>query len=131
KYEKTVANHPTAWPQEQRSRVRALIWKRMGDNAVHHAEEPGEDLPFMPFPPAKPKPLKPSAEECFRRSLELATNLLETHEALAGYYLISGQLAKAEQARRDLLAHFPQDVKTLEILAGMCLARKDYPEMLR
>lgn len=116
------------WPADHKPLARALLWKRMGDNAAHHEEADGA---FDDFPVTfKRRTPRPSAEACYRRSLELNPKHLETHQALAAYLLHAHRLQEAEQAGRDLLTHFPRHVETMKILAGLCTARKDFGEAL-
>jgi tetratricopeptide (TPR) repeat protein len=129
KFEKSVANHPQAWPAGQAERVRALVWNHMGSNAA--AVPDLDDLPLPPFlrnHPNRPRPLKPSAEHCFEESLKLAPAVLETHEKLVDLYLRQRKPKKAEQAARRLLKHFPDNVPTLEALADLRIEANDYPE---
>lgn len=132
-YENAVAHNPPAWPSEQARRVRALIWCRMGRNAAS-IPDPDKipDLPpFLRDHPDRPRPLSPSAPECFRRSLELAPDQLEAHEALLHYYKQEQDLEAAEQAARRLLEHFPEHVPTLEELADIRGYQGDHAESLQ
>jgi tetratricopeptide (TPR) repeat protein len=132
KFEKAVADHPQAWPGEQAARVRALVWQHMGKNA---ASIPGADKdkdlpPFLRNHPDRPKPLKPSAEDCFRKSLALAPDQAETYEELFRHYRSSGQDAKAIKVGDDLLARFPDRVETLAELGALHLKRQEYARAL-
>src|SRR5262249_46573516 len=105
KYEQDVAASPNVWPDGQAVRVRALIWRHMGQNA---ASLPGEELlaqlpPVLRNHPGRPKPLTPSAEKCFLRSLELAPDQLETHAALFEHYRKTAKEPKALKAGEELL----------------------------
>jgi tetratricopeptide (TPR) repeat protein len=132
-FETSVARNPSAWPGEQARRVRALVWCRMGRNAasVPDADKIPDLPPFLRDHPDRPRPLSPSASECFRRSLELASDQLSAHEDLLHYYQQEGQEAEAEQAARRLLEHFPDHVPTLEALAEMRGHRGDSVESLQ
>jgi tetratricopeptide (TPR) repeat protein len=132
KFEKAVAGHPQAWPGEQAARVRALVWQHMGRNA---ASIPGADKdkdlpPFLRNHPDRPRPLKPSAEECFRKSLDLAPDQAETYEELFRHYRNHGQDAKAIKVGDDLLARFPDRVETLAELGELHLKRQEYARAL-
>ena len=72
-------SHPAAWPGEQLNRARALVWYHMGLNAVNVPDiDAIPDLPpFLRDHPDRPRPLTPTAEQCFRHSLELAPDHLE------------------------------------------------------
>jgi tetratricopeptide (TPR) repeat protein len=132
RFEKSVADHPAAWPGEQAQRVRALVWCHMGLNAAS-VPDPKElpDLPgFLRDPFASLRPLSPSAEKCFQRSLELAPDQLETHRALFEHYRRRDKDARAEETARRLLERFPEHVPTLEALADLRMRRQDYAEAL-
>jgi tetratricopeptide (TPR) repeat protein len=132
KYEKEIADDPKAWPAGQADRVRALIWLRMGRNAagIPSPEEMARLPAFLRDHPDRPRPLKPSAEECFRRSLELAPDLLEAHEALLQMHRRAGQNAKAEKTARALLKQFPDHLPTLEALSDLLMEKEEYAEAL-
>jgi tetratricopeptide (TPR) repeat protein len=125
-FERSLAASP-AWPGEQAGRARALVWKHMGSNAA--AVPDLANLPLPPFlrdHPRRPRPLKPTAEECFQRSLELAPDQLDTHEELLHYYLDQEKPKKAEAAARELLQRFPDHVPTLLALADLRVEAQDY-----
>jgi tetratricopeptide (TPR) repeat protein len=127
-FERDVATNSAAWPGEQAKRVRALVWCHMGRNAAS-VPDPDKipDLPpFLRDYPDRPRPLKPSAEECFRHAIELAPDQLEPYEALFEYYQKEEQDDQAETAARQLLDHFPEHVPTLRALGELCL-RRDKP----
>ncbi len=129
KFEKSVAAHPAAWPAGQTGRVRALIWSHMGTNAASVPDFDRLDLPpFLRNHPARPRPLKPSAEQCFEQSLKLAPDVLETHEHLVELYRDRRNLKKAEAAARRLLARFPDHVPTLVTLGDLRMEARDYAE---
>jgi tetratricopeptide (TPR) repeat protein len=127
RFEKSVAGNP-AWPADQAERVRALVWYHMGQNAARSADfDSLPDLPpFLRDHPDRPRPLKPSAEACFQRSLELAADQLATHEALFHYFQERKQYAKAEKAAQKLLECFPDHAPTLEALADLLMRRGEY-----
>ena len=83
---------------------------------------------FLRNHPSRPKPLKPSPEECFEQSLKLAPDVLETHEQLVDLYRQRRNAKKAEQAARRLLERFPEHVPTIEALADLRMTAHDYPE---
>jgi tetratricopeptide (TPR) repeat protein len=100
----------------------------MGSNAA--AVPDLDDLPLPPFlrdHPSRPKPLKPTAEQCFEQSLKLAPDVLETHEKLVDLYLNPRMSKKAEQAARRLLERFPNHVATINTLADLRMEACDYP----
>lgn len=130
-FDKTV-EHNSFWPAEQRSRVRAMIWQRMGDNADAVPELPDDSLlpPFLRNHPDRPKPLKPGPEKCYEKSLQLAPDRLETHQALLDHFLKTEDNAKAEAAARRLLQHFPDHALTLEQLGDVLMKEEKYAEAL-
>ncbi len=131
-YEQSVAADRHTWPGDQADRVRALVWLHMGHNAADAAELPELDElpPFFRNRPGKPRPLKPSAEECFEKSIALAPDQLEPYIALVAYFLDENKDGKAEKAARRLLAHFPDHVPTLEQLGELRMKKRDYGEAL-
>jgi tetratricopeptide (TPR) repeat protein len=132
KYEQTLADNATAWPADHVKRVRALIWLHMGKNAamVPDLDQLPELPPFLRNHPDRPRPLKPSAEQCFKKSLKLAPDLLETHEALFDYLHARNDHGKTIAAGRQFLGRFPDHVGTLESLADLLMATEQYAEAL-
>lgn len=124
-FEKDVAKNSKAWPGEQAVHVRALILAHMGKLAADFEDDLADDDDFFPFAPRRRKKssrrLKPSAEECFRRSLELAPKVLSTHEALFQHYVVIEDDEKALQAGKNLIEHFPDHAPTLEALSGLAM----------
>jgi tetratricopeptide (TPR) repeat protein len=131
-FEQTVSQNPAAWPGDQANRVRALVWSHMGHNAASIPDV--KDIPHLPpflrDHPDRPKPLKPTAEECYERSLELAPDQLATYADLVEYYEEKHKPKKAEQAARRLLKRFPDHVLTLEKLADLLMEKGEYQETL-
>jgi tetratricopeptide (TPR) repeat protein len=80
--------------------------------------------------PDRPRPLKPSAEECFKKSLALAPDQVETHEELFRYYRQHDQDDKAVRAANDLLARFPDRVEALADLGELHMNQQRYAEAL-
>ena len=121
-----------ALPPRVARRVRALIWCHMGENAAS-VPDPDKipDLPpFLRDHPDRPRPLHPSAAECFEHSLELAPDHLQAHEGLLHYYTQESNQAGAEQAARRLLEQFPEHVPTLEALSDLLGYQDRYAEAL-
>jgi tetratricopeptide (TPR) repeat protein len=133
-YEQEIAAHPERWPGDQANHARAFIWQRMGQNAASlskgRRKSQGGFL-FGSFEDEEASAsLKPSAEKCFQKSLELAPDLLETHEALVRYHLEAKHESKAEKAAQQLLQHFPDHVPTLELLSDLRRKHGDYTTAL-
>jgi tetratricopeptide (TPR) repeat protein len=131
-YEKDIAAHPEAWPGEQAARARALVWQHLGRNA---AMIPGPRkmarLPrYLRDDLDRPRPLKPSAEQCFEKAIELAPDQIEPYEDLFRHYRDEGEDAKALKAARRLLERFPDHVPTLEEFGDMQIKRGAYVEGL-
>jgi tetratricopeptide (TPR) repeat protein len=131
-FEQTVAQTLAAWPGDQGRRARALVWAHMAHNAssIPDVKDLPELPPFLRNRADRPKPLKPSAEECFERSLELAPDQLATYADLVGYYEERQKPKKAEQAARRLLDRFPDHVPTLEKLGDLVMEKGEYAEAL-
>jgi tetratricopeptide (TPR) repeat protein len=131
-YEKEIADRAASWPGGQADRARALIWQRMGRNAASiPTPRRGQRRGFDPFGLDEPEgPLKPPAEKCLEKSLELAPDLLETHEELVRLHLEAKRESKAEKAARQLLKQFPEHVPTLELLGDLRRKHGDYAEAL-
>ena len=131
-YEQEIASHPESWPGDQARYARALIWHHMGQNAASIPEPSKKQRRSMSlFDDDEPlAPLKPPAEKCFQKSLELAPDLLESHDALVHYHLEAKREGKAEKAARQLLEHFPNHVPTLELLSDLRRKHGDYAAAL-
>jgi tetratricopeptide (TPR) repeat protein len=130
RYEEWIAHTPARWPGALGNRARALILERMGRLARDFLAGPGEDeeeLDFFDFfsgprgkkakKAAKPKPLNPPADECFRRAAELAPDWVVPATELIEEY--TGQPAKALAAVGTLLQRFPNNLATLESAARL------------
>jgi tetratricopeptide (TPR) repeat protein len=74
-----------------------------------------------------PEPLDPPPEECFRRALELAPNLLEAHTKRLEFLRRHDKTAEAIKAGEQLLALFPDHVEALEQVADL-YQRKERPD---
>jgi tetratricopeptide (TPR) repeat protein len=101
----------------------------MGANAAAVPDLEGLPLPeFLRDHPARPRPLRPSAEQCFEQSLKFAPDVLETHENLVELYRVQRKLNKAVAAARRLLERFPDHVPTLVTLGDLRMGAHDYAE---
>jgi tetratricopeptide (TPR) repeat protein len=132
-YEQEIAAHPERWPGDQANHARAFIWQHMGQNAASLPEprRKQQRRAFGMFGDMDTQAaLNPPAEKCFQKSLALAPDLLETHEALVRYHLEAKREGKAEKAARQLLQHFPDHVPTLELLSDLRRKRGDYATAL-
>jgi tetratricopeptide (TPR) repeat protein len=129
-FEKEVAANPGKWPGEQGTLARALIWQRMGDNAAMiPTKEQRRKLPrFLRDLGEMPNPLKPSAEECYTKSLELAPDLIDAHEGLIDCLMKAEKFKPATQAAERMLERFPDHVETLQKLAALHLAQHEIPD---
>jgi tetratricopeptide (TPR) repeat protein len=119
--DKEIAQKPQNWPGDQLNVARALVWLRMGKNAASiPPPELRESLPrFLRDLDALPKQLKPGAEACFKKALELAPNLLEAHTDLFHFHQRHGNVRKAIDAGLRLLELFPDHVQTFEEVAEL------------
>jgi tetratricopeptide (TPR) repeat protein len=131
-YEKDVADRPEMLAPGQAQRARALIWLRMGENAASLPTPAARKKlpPHLRGPMAPPPPLRPTAEQCLERSLELAPDLLEAHQALFRWHRDEGRPARAEKAARKLLERFPDHVETLSELARLLREKEQFAESL-
>jgi tetratricopeptide (TPR) repeat protein len=131
-FEKSVAGS-RAWPGLQADRARALVWWHMGHNAdeVPELDELPDLPPFLRGRFQRPRPLKPSAEECYARSLALAPDQIEPYLAVLRHHLKKEQRGKAEKAARKLLGQFPDHAATLETLGDLRMSAQDYAEGIR
>ena len=86
------------------------IWLHMGRNAaaIPDDEEMAKLPAFLRDHPDRPQPLNPSAEQCYRRALELAPDLLEAHEGLVQLHLRARRNGKAEKAARQTVGTIPR-----------------------
>ncbi|HZT80267.1 MAG TPA: hypothetical protein VFA26_08600, partial [Gemmataceae bacterium] len=128
-FEKSVAANRAAWPDGQADHARALVWLHMGKNAaaLPDADKLKKLPPFLrDLADRLPKPPKPPADECFRRSIELVPDLLEAHQALFDFYRERDQVPKAIKAGREMVQRFPKNVAALESLADLLLKQADY-----
>lgn len=131
-FEASVATNPS-WPAAQANRVRALVWRRMGDNAASMPnDEMMKQLPaFLRDHIDRPRALRPGAAECYQRSLELAPDQLASYQALIDLHAgPNGSVEEMEKAARRLLEHFPDHVETLGQLAAILTKNKEYEEAL-
>jgi tetratricopeptide (TPR) repeat protein len=130
KYEQSVANHPEVWPSGQAARVRALVWLRMGNNAASIPDNAmlKDAPPWIKNMPGRPKALKPTAEQCFQRSLALDPELVDVHEELFDFYRVRKQEAKAVEVGKKLLERFPEHLPTLSALSELLMTQGDHAE---
>jgi tetratricopeptide (TPR) repeat protein len=125
-FEKEIAAHPEAWPGKSGTRARAIIWEHMGQMAATiPAGEQLKKLPsFLRNHPDRPKPLKPGAEECYRKSIELAPDQPEVYLLLFHHLRDSNKKAKAIKVGRDLLKRKPDHFEMLLELGSLLLNEK-------
>ena len=129
-YEKELAQSPVLLLGEDAGRARALIWRHMGDNAASMTlPEKGPRLPdFLRDSLDQLPPLKPSAEQCYRRAAELAPESVEVVQALFDFCRDEGKEDEAVSAGHRLLAAFPEHGPTLESLGELLVRRQEYAE---
>jgi len=126
KYEEWIAKSPNRWPPAQAARARALILERMGQLAHDWLEDEGEDDDLDDFfsmfsrnrrrAPVQRKPLKPSAEECFRQASELAPDRVGPAMSLLKEFASNPE--KAAIALQEVLQRFPNDLTILQQAAS-------------
>jgi tetratricopeptide (TPR) repeat protein len=129
-YEKEIAGHPESWPGETGTRARAIIWQHMGELAasIPDAEQVKKLPPFLRNHPDRPKPLKPTAEECFRASIALAPDEAETYLLLFHHLKERKNKSKAIKVGRDLLKRKPDHFEMLTQLGALLLNEKQTAE---
>src|SRR5262249_11779010 len=105
-YEKEIAANTPLGPGLENDRARAMVWARMGQNALKQDDVVNaiDDVPFSPFgmPREKPRRLEPSAEKCIRRAAELAPDWDEPAGALFELYRQRDVHSQANDAGRAL-----------------------------
>lgn len=137
-YSDWVASQPQRFPGEFGKRARAMIALRMGDNAVEHERDSDEPSPenFLDFirrelnGPGKAKSLKPTAEACYRSSMELSPDWKEPLSRLLDFYAEKQQWDKAEPIGRRLTEKFPDDSEALVQLSEVLSAQGKNAEAL-
>lgn len=121
------------WTDADRSRARAAIWYRMGQNA-HKQDDlirSAEQLPpflFVRFGRDRPKPLKPNAEACLRKAIDLAPDWVAPHEALFQHLSDEGNFAKAITVGQEALKQFPDHFPLMEGVAVLLLRAGEVPD---
>ena len=128
-FEKDVANTPSIWPGDLARHVRALVWAHLGTLAMAPEGDLDDDNAFddennffgFAEDEDEADEFGPSAEECLRKSLELAPEVLSTHEALLAYYTARKQLPLAIAAGQRLLERFPEHTLALETLGTLAM----------
>ena len=125
KYENWIARTPQRWPGEMGKRARALVLERMGRLARDWLADEGDDDEFEDFlsfferntrgGPAARRPLKPSAEDCFRAASDLAPDWIKPAMELLREH--SNNPVKALAAVANVLERFPTNLAVLESAA--------------
>lgn len=124
-YVNWIAAKSQQFPGEFGKRARAMIFLRMGDNALENERVPDESDPenFLDFlrlelhGRMKKKPLKPSAEACYHNAMELAPDWKEPLGRLLDMYAEQKQWEKAEAIGKKLVERFPDNSEALVDLA--------------
>ena len=134
-FEKDVAGNPGIWPGDTARHVRALVWAHIGTIAAVGTDDleddEGDDFDeddFFGREEREDGSFRPSAEECLRKSLELAPEVLSTHEALLGFYMERKKPAQAIEAGKKLLEHFPDHALALETLGTLAMVEGRLPD---
>jgi tetratricopeptide (TPR) repeat protein len=130
-FEKSIADNSAAWPGDEGIRARAMIWTHLAENAQQwQAEIDIDDLNPLGKSPGKLKPPKPSAAECYQRSLSLVPDDIDVHMALINHYQHLHEPKQAETAARALVDRFPDHGPGLSTLAALLSDRKEHVEAL-
>ena len=128
-FEKSVASNPNL-PKEHKDHIRALVWQRMGENADNMPDPDELDDLGLPFGMPKPKPLKPSAAECYEKSLQLAPDLTSSYVDLFHHYRRKDKPEEADRIARTLLERNPNHVLMLEEFGDFLMETEAYEEAL-
>jgi tetratricopeptide (TPR) repeat protein len=122
-----VAKSPREWPGEIGTRVQAMIWSRMAENAMSNRRRRGKSAnPFFDLFADQTAPLKPTSEQCYEKAIALAPDRLAGYIPLFELYRRGGKLAKAKKLGQQMHKRFPDRADTLEALGELCLETKDY-----
>ncbi len=119
-YERFIASHLDRWPEEQGKLARAMIWLRMGENAVTcEPEESEQEESFTSWwnETFRPPPLSPDARTCFRTAMELAPDWVEPAVAFVRHCLNADDLAPIGPYVVDLTQRFPDHLMLISQLA--------------
>ncbi len=125
-YLRDVETDPNLWPEKQRKAVQAMIWSRMAINANHKRSSRGRSMNPLAHLFNARKPIKPTAEECLEKAIELAPDRLANYLVLFELYREADKLPKAKKIGQELLERFPDHAQTLEALSELCLDRKEF-----
>jgi len=125
-YQKEIAAMPAVWPGEEGPLARALVWVKMAENAasIPTAAQFAKMPRAIRHAEAPPKPLHPTAEECYRKAIELAPALSDAHTGLFRSMLLGGKEKQAIEAGEALIEKFPHDVETARMLGAVLLERE-------
>ncbi len=135
RYLDEIARDEVHWPGEHGRLARAMLWKRMGDNAqtaLDQVEEEDDFDDFMPFRPQKKKsgrtPVDPPAEQCYRQAIELAPSLKAPTVGLLNLLLAGERYAEAEVFAQRFLERMPHDVEVLVFITNLQVAQSKMVE---
>jgi tetratricopeptide (TPR) repeat protein len=101
---------------EDRELARSLVWFRMGELAVQGDPTMPAGFPFRPDFNDEDECAFETVE-CLRRSVKLAPQNLEAHESLIALLHIAEKQREVVRAAGNLLQHFPEHQRALEVLA--------------
>lgn len=128
-----IANRADVWRGEQGRRAQALLWLRMGENAAK-LPSPAK-LKLAPsrirYDPRFSTQLKPTAEECLRKSMALAPDLAEPALALFHHLVVEGKAKSAIKVARDFLQPQPDHLPMLKELGSLLAREADYGEAVK
>ena len=127
-YQTELETHAMTLPPGHADRMRSLVWQRMAQNAAKIPDAAARrHMPSIAFDffDDLPNPLKPTAEQCLQRSLELAPDDLEAHVTLVDHFIQKDKLARALPAGKRLLKRFPDHAPTLELMGDLLFAEKE------
>jgi tetratricopeptide (TPR) repeat protein len=120
-------SHLTA---EERRKMQALVYRHMGELYGMMAD-PGDDSPFeRPVHKKTSKRLQRQSVESLEESLRLDPTARTSYERLEQFYNHWDQPEKVAATAKRLLAVFPDDLPTLELLIGQQIRRQEFDAAL-
>lgn len=133
-FEKSIAGS-AYWPQEQKNRIRSMVWNHMGLLAEIAAKKPGDEyydeFEDEYYEDDSPTELKLSAPECYQEAIKLAPDQPQSYRHLIQCHLNEEKEKQAIKTARRLLKQCPDDLPTLELLGDLLMTSEQYEEALQ
>lgn len=133
RYEDEIAKSDEMFPANQKEFARSLIWHRMGVNAANVPDiETDIDMsPIFGGRIRRPISLKPNAEKCLKKCLELNPKHLHAYEDLLTYYENQGDNTKALSIAKEYVKHASDNLEALQQYAQLLSIHHKYAEALK